>query len=179
MRKELDMKVSQSFALRLATIVLLAVHSISSYGQTESSKAQSPGIAVRIAMDRDHVPIDQIAKEPWAILTVKNLSDHIVSLHDLMVRIHVLGEKGERPMTRVQRTLTGKFLPGEAPLRVDENALWTITPGVASSHRYEVSYFYNIGEPDKYRVYMEVVDPTTRKRLRTKTVTFEIVAPDK
>lgn len=170
------MNVSQNFALPLAAIVLLAVSSISSYGQNEPSKAQRPGIAVSIVMEKDKVPVGQM---PMAILTVKNLTDQEIVIHNSMYQAYVEGDKGEAPTTLEQRRLTHRLRPGEADLRGDEMVIWTLRPGESGVRRFQLGYLYHLNSPGKYKVYIEVVDPTTRKPLRTKSVTFEIVAPDK
>jgi hypothetical protein len=52
-------------------------------------------------------------------------------------------------------------------------------PGVPSPDmKFHVSGYYDVSKPGKYSAYVEVMDPTTGKWLRTKTVSFEIVASD-
>ncbi len=53
-------------------------------------------------------------------------------------------------------------------------SLWTIAPGESGVRKFQLAYLYDLSSPGKYKVYAEVVDPMTRKRLRTKTVTFEM-----
>lgn len=171
------MSISKTFALHLAMIWLLAANGPSICGQTPSSPDQPPGIAASIAMDQDHIPTDQLPKEPWAVLTVKNLTDHEVVIHDSMYRAYVEGKDGEPPTTRAQRQMTGRLRPKEAPLRGDEMSPWTIAPGESGVRKFQLAYLYDLTSPGKYKVYAEVVDPTTRKRLRTNTTTFEMKAP--
>jgi hypothetical protein len=163
-----------ALALSLTTIVLIAASSISLNAQAASAARQPASIAVSIALEKDHVPV---GKSPWLILTVKNLTGQDVAIHGPMVRIHVEGEKGERPTTQAQRTITGKLRPGEASLRTDEYVLWSIAPAASSSHKYELSYFYDLSAPGKHTVYVEVMDPLSEKWLRTNTAMFEIEAP--
>ena len=122
-------------------------------------------------MNKDHVPIGQM---PLAILTVKNLTDHEVSIHDHMYQVHVDGDNGEAPTTLAQRRRTGKLRPGESDLRADENFLWTLSPGESGVRKFQLAYFYDLNSPGQYEVYAEVVDPATRKQLRTNTVMFEM-----
>jgi len=171
------MKISHTFALYLAAVVLVALDSFSICGQTASSTDRPASIAVSIAMDKDQVPTDQIPKEPWAVLTVKNLTDHEVVIHDSMYRAYVEGKAGEPPTTRAQRQMTARLRPKEAPLRGDEMSLWAIAPGESGIRKFQLAYLYDLTSPGKYKVYAEVVDPTTRKRLRTNTATFEMEAP--
>lgn len=127
-------------------------------------------------MEKDNVPAGQM---PVAILTVKNLTDHEILIHNYMYQAHVDGDKGEAPTTLEQRRLTHKLRPGEADLRGDEMSLRPFEPGESRVLKFQLAYLYHLNSPGKYKVYIEVVDPTTRKPLRTKTVTFEIEAPRK
>jgi hypothetical protein len=172
---ETNMIKLHSFAYFATTILLIATNNTLTGAQTPSPNSQSASIVVTIGLDKDHVPVGQ---SPWAILTVKNLTDQEVSIHDSMIRLYVEGEKGERPTTRVQRSITGKLRPGEAPLRGDEYVDWVIPPGESSSHKYELSYFYDLSEPGKHKVHMDVADPSSRKWLRTNTAAFEMEAPN-
>jgi hypothetical protein len=56
-------------------------------------------------------------------------------------------------------------------------SLWTIAPRESGVRKFQLAYLYDLSSPGKYKVYAEVVDPITRRRLRTKTVTFEMEAP--
>jgi hypothetical protein len=161
------------FALRLATIGMIIITSISVCGQAPST-ASAPSITVSITVDKNTVPTDQ---SPWTILNVKNLADHEVAIHDYAVRLHVEGKHGEPPTTLIQRMSTGKLQPGDRPLRTDEYVVWTIPPGELSSHKYKLSYFYDLSASGKYTVYLEVMDPVSQKWLRTNTAKFEMQAP--
>lgn len=163
----------QILAVSMAVSASISTESLALHAQAASGPGQ-PAIAVSIALDKERVSVGQ---SPWAILTVKNLADHDVVLRDLMIRLHVEDEKGEeRPMTRVQRNITHKLLPGEAALPgTGIGPVWVIAPGQSSSHKYELSYFYDISQPGKYKVYIDVVDPSSRKPLRTNTAKFEML----
>jgi hypothetical protein len=163
------MKIFEAFTLRLAAIGIIVLVSISACGQ--AATAGTVSIAASITVDKNQVPVGQ---SPWAILTVKNLSDHEVAIHDYAVRLHVEGEKGEPPTTLVQRMTTGKLQPGERPLRADEYVVWTIPAGESSSHKYKLSYFYDLSASGNYTAYLEVMDPNSQKWLRTNTAKFEV-----
>ena len=157
------------FALCFAQLVGgSAVH-----GQTASKVNPPPSIAVSISIDRDSVTQGQT---PWAILTVKNLTERELPIHDWAVRVHIEGQNGEPPATLIQRLMTGKLQPGDQAIRADEQWLWEIPPGESSSHKYKLSYFYDLNAPGKYVVYLEVLDPVSQKSLRTNTAKFEIQA---
>jgi hypothetical protein len=50
-----------------------------------------------------------------------------------------------------------------------------IWPGMASEdRRFIVATLYDVSEPGKYTAYVEVIDPTTKKWVRTKAVKFEV-----
>src|SRR5690348_14145168 len=164
MRRELKMNISQRCAPPLIVIALLSASSVSRYGHKESSKPP-PGIAVSIVMEEDKVPVGQM---PMADLTVENLTDHEIVIHNSMYQAYVEGDKGEAPTTLEQRRLTHRLRPGEADLRGDEMVIWTLRSGESGVRRFQLGYLYHLNSPGKYKVYIEVVDPTTRKRLRTK-----------
>lgn len=159
-------------AVSLTTFAAISMVSTALHAQAASQPSQ-PAIAVSIALDNDRVPVGQ---SPWAILTVKNLADHDVVLNYFTIRLHIEDEKGERPMTRVQRNITHKLLPGEAPLP-GVGVSWIIASGETSSHQYQLSFFFDLSAPGKHTAYMEVIDPSSRKWLRTNTVQFEMLPP--
>ena len=77
-----------------------------------------------------------------------------------------------------QRMSTGKLLPGEVPLRGDENAEKVISTGKSRIEKIDVRYFYDLSATGKYTVYVDVKDPLSGKWLRSDTVNFEIRPPD-
>lgn len=128
-------------------------------------------------MEKEDVPIGQ---SPWAILTVKNLTDREIVLHASMYhRLQVEGEKGEPPTTRVQRSITGKLKSGEAPVETNEYVVWSIAPAKSDTHKFELTYFYDLAEPGKYTIYLEVMAPSSHKWLRTNAAYFEMRAVTK
>jgi hypothetical protein len=158
-------------ALAFAIITLITAKAGHAQMQSAPEHSQSASIVVSVGMDKDHVPVGQ---SPFAVLTIENHGDGDIVVHDTMVRLYVEDEKGERPTTIAQRTITGKFRPDDQPLRTDEMSEWRILPGDISQHRYEVSHFYDIGSPGSYKLCIEVSDPSSHKWLRTKAVQFEI-----
>jgi hypothetical protein len=148
------------------------------YAASQTSPPQSDSITINLSIEKGQVAIGQ---SPWAILTVKNLSNHEVAIHEYMYRVHVEGEREEPPTTRVQRQITGRLRPGEAPLSADEHFLWTISPGKSDIRKFQLAYFYDLRVPGKYTVYAEVMNPSTQKSstqkwLRTNTVQFTMQA---
>jgi hypothetical protein len=173
---------SLTFTARLVSIGLISVCNIflSARAASQTTPPEADLIAVNLSIEKKQVAIGQ---SPWAILTVKNLSDHEIPIHDRMRRVHVEGEKGEAPTTYVQRAITHRLRPGEADIRGDEQFLWTISPGKSDINKYKLDYFYDLSAPGRYTVYVEVMDPSTQKSstpnwLRTNTVEFTMQAPN-
>lgn len=171
---------SLSFTARLVFVGLISVCNIFFCARTvsQTTPPQSDSIAVNLSIEKEQVAIGQ---SPWAILTVKNLSNHEIPLHGWMCRAHVEGEKGEPSTTYVQRAITHRLRPGEADLRGDEYFIPLISPGESYIQKYQLVYLYDLGVPGKYTVYVEVMDPSTQKSstpkwLRTNTVQFTMQA---
>jgi hypothetical protein len=162
-----------TLALSVTTIILIAATSNTLDAQDASTASKSPSIVVSIVLEKESVPVGQ---SPWVVLTVRNLIDHDVPMHGSMMRLHVEGEKGERPTKLVQRSITGQLRPGEGALRGDEDVVWSIAPGESDFHKFKLTYFYDLAEPGNHSVYMDVMDPSSRKWLRTNTVRFEMQA---
>ncbi|HWO33343.1 MAG TPA: hypothetical protein VNO32_31480 [Candidatus Acidoferrum sp.] len=169
-----------SFTTRLAFIGLISACStffcVGAASQTPPP--QSDTITVKLSIDKEQVAIGQ---SPWAILIVRNLSNHEMPIHGWMYRVHVEGEKGEPPTTQVQRQMTGRLRPGEAALRGDEFEVPIISPGKSYIHKFKLDYLYALSVPGEYTVYVEVMDPSTQKSstqkwLRTNTVQFTMQA---
>jgi hypothetical protein len=174
---------SLSFTARLVFIGLIGVCNsfVCARAASQTPPPQSDSIAVNLTIEKEQVAIGQ---SPWAILTVKNLSNHEIPIHDWMCRVHVEGEKGEAPTTYVQRAITHTLRHGEAELRADEYVIWTISPGKSDVHKFKLDYLYDLGVPGKYTVYVEVVDPSTQrsstqKWLRTNSVQFAMQASNR
>src|SRR5206468_2321925 len=108
---------------------------------------------------------------------IRNLTDHELQIHTTSVLLHVENEKGERPTTVVQRTLTGKLRAGDEAVATGEYVGWSIAPGASSQRKYRLSYFYDLTAPGKHKVYMDVQDPTSHKWMRTNTAAFKMEAP--
>ncbi len=96
-------------------------------------------------------------------------------------RVHVEGENGESPTTPLQRQLTHRLRRGEKELR-SGGFEPLILAGASSTRKYDLERFYDLSEPGKYSVYIEVLDAVASKDnagvwLRSNTVSFEIEAP--
>ncbi len=148
-------------------------------GQKESANGTSAqeapnndSLAVWVEMQKEQIPIGQ---EPRAVLTLKNMGDRAVTIHEHMYRVHVDGKDGEAPTTLVQRSITGRLRPGEAALRGDEMAgPYTVGPDESLVRKFLLSYLYDLSVPGKYTVYGEVMDPSSHRWVRTKPATFEM-----
>jgi hypothetical protein len=160
---------------RLAFIAMIVTSGISIGTQTAAPAPKQNSIAVGLKMKEQEVPIGQ---SPWAILSVKNLTDEEIEIHNYMYRVHVEGEKGEPPTTLVQRQMTGRLKRGD-PAGADwtEHVLWSIAPDRSDDLKFQLDYLYDLSAPGEYTVYAEVMDPYRQKWLRTNTAHFKVKAP--
>jgi len=160
-------------------IVKIDMSSDTAAKQTKSANATSAqeapnndSLAVWVEMQKEQIPI---GLEPLAVLTMKNMSDRAVSIHEYMYRAHVDGNDGEAPTTLVQRSITQRLRPGEAALRADEmSGPYTIWPDESLVRKFRLSYLYDLSVVGKYTVYCEVMDPLSHRWVRTKPATFEM-----
>jgi hypothetical protein len=115
---------------------------------------------------------------PWAILTMKNISNRNVSFRTDMTdyRIHVEGEKGEPPKTSYHRSIRGEFQPGDKNL-VGGGVIDSVPPGGSEVRKYDLTKFYDLTVSDKFVAYIEVRDESSGTWLRTNTVQFTMQAP--
>jgi hypothetical protein len=168
----------------IALILTVVFSGIIAHGQAAQPTANNDALAVSLKMQTEQVQVGQM---PWAILTVYNISDQPVIISDAMYmypyRVYVYGKDGEAPTTLVQRQLTGRLRPGDAPLNYTLNVDSSIVvwpnggPGDSCVRNFELAYLYDLSTPGRYTAYAEVMDPLSHRWLRTKTVTFEMMAP--
>ncbi len=165
--------------LRVAFIFTVLFSSIVAPGQAAQTASSSNALAVSLKMQTEQV---QVGQTPWAILTVYNISDHPVKIGDSMYRVYVYGKDREAPTTLVQRQFTGRLRQGDAPLRSDDmvgpEIVWPEGyAGDSFVRKFELTYLYDLSAPGEYTAYAEVMDPSSHRWLRTKTVSFEMTAP--
>ncbi len=70
-------------------------------------------------------------------------------------RVHLEGEKGEPPKTSFHRRLRGEFQPGERDLAYG-GVIDSISPGASEVSKFDLASFYDLKDPGKYAVYIEV-----------------------
>jgi len=162
-----------TLALLLAAITLIATDNPSLVAQTTAANP-SPAITVSISLQKDKVPLGE---SPWVLFAVKNLTDHEIVIEDSMCRLHVEGEKGERPRTPASKVITNRFQSRVATLRPVVYVPWIIAPGETSIHKYKLAYLFDLSDPGQYTIYIEVMDPSSHKWLRTNTANFEMQRP--
>jgi hypothetical protein len=167
----------------VATLIVIAAKSISVDAQTTTAAvpaatSKSATISVSIAVPIEHIPLGQ---KPLVALTVKNLGSEEIAYP--RERIYVEGPKGEPPTTHVQRSMTRRLNPGEAPIR-ETGYRPPIAAGDSFTMKYDLSYFYDFKEPGKYTVYIEVVDMAKHGTktdpahwVRSPVATFELTTP--
>lgn len=139
-------------------------------GQTTVSRA--PAIEVSIGLQKDKVPVGE---SPYVFLRVENLTDQEITISEPTP--HVEGEKGELPMKAFPEIITDRFQPRIPRLKTVVYVAWTIPPKDSSIHKYQLGYFFDLSHQGRYTVYMEVMDPSSHKWLRTNTTKFEMRSP--
>jgi hypothetical protein len=129
-------------------------------------------------MQAERVPV---GRTPRAILTIYNMSDHILTISDRMYRVYVYGKDGEAPSTLIERQITGRLRQDDVPLREDRGFPEAVFPaggaGDSCVRNFDLTYLYDLSTPGRYTAYAEVMDPSSHRWLRTRTVTFEMTTP--
>ncbi len=176
------MRTFQTFALRLATIAVIAASCALLNSQDSSPSAKSDLITVSIKMKQDSVPAGQ---HPLVLLTMKNISKHnLFPKFFSDYRLHVEGESGEPPLTYRHRQLRREpglpQLDGGGPpsYPVNEPGKKTyegIPPDGMDVENIDLTVLYDL-VPGQYTVYLDVRDQAG-VWLRTNTVHFEILPP--
>ncbi len=156
-------------ALILETAMLITTVSLAAQDTTVS---RAPAIEVSMRLQKDKVPVGQ---SPWAALRVENLTDREITIDQ--ADPHVEGDKGELPMKPNARIITDRLQPRIPRLRTVVYVPWTIPARDSSIHKYQLAYFFDLSHPGQYTVYMEVMDPSSHKWLRTNSTKFEMQPP--
>ncbi|HEY6448646.1 MAG TPA: hypothetical protein VIY53_19480 [Acidobacteriaceae bacterium] len=165
--------------LRVFLVSTVILSFVAAHGQATQAAPERDALSVTLKMQSDRIQVGQM---PWAILTIDNQSDQPVDIRDSMYRVYVYGRNGEAPTTPIQRQLTGRPNPGDVELPHGPDAgpsrVWPAGgPGDSCVRKFELAYLYDLSAPGRYTAYAEVMDPSSRRWLRTKTVTFEMKAP--
>ena len=134
-------------------------------------------------MRKDHL---SVGEKPEAVVVMTNPDVVIAEIPcGNTVQVHVQGKNGEPPLTEWSH-LYGVPLPGGGLSLSGTTTLCVppiLQPGPDIYRIYDLSRFYNLGEPGKYTVFFEVQDPsaisTTPVLLRTNTAQFEVQAREK
>ena len=165
--------------VRIALILTVLFCNGIAPAQTAQKASISDVLVVSLKIQRDHGPV---CRTLCAVLTVYNISDQPVILPDTSYRVYVYGKDGEAPMTLLQRQLSGRLRPGDTPLNDTLNASTSITVWPAGGagdwldRKFQLAYLYDLNAPGAYTAYAEVLDPSSHRWLRSKTVTFEMTA---
>ncbi len=166
-------------ALSVTAVLMFAANCIFLDAQAALPASQSASITVSITLEKDIVPVGQ---KPVAILTIRNISHHVVGFSPAseLCRVHVEGKDGEPAKTEWNRHLHGDYRPGDGPYLVDGPVVtMEVAPGSSDFRKYNLSDYYDLSAPGKYSVYIEFYDPSGPPNgsglwLRTKTAHFEI-----
>jgi hypothetical protein len=164
----------RKFALLIVVTVPVSWGIAPLRAQTESSRSQSSTLAVSVALEKEKVPAGEA---PRAVLTIKNLSDHSVSMRTDMLnyRVRVEGQAGEMPTTLYHRQVSGRMLPGERPL-AGGGVVLGIAPGDSDTRSFDLTRYYDLKVPGRYSVRIDVLDEASGEWLRTNTAQFEVEA---
>ncbi len=138
----------------------------------DTAVSRVPAIAVSISLQKDKFPLGQ---SPWAALSVENLTDGEITIDQ--ADPHVEGDEGELPMKPNARIVTDRLQPRLPRLRTVVYVPWTIPTKETSVHKYQLAHFFDLSHQGQYTVYMEVMDPSSHKWLRTNSTKFEMQAP--
>ncbi len=165
--------------LRIFFVVTIIFSSIAACGQATEAGANKDVLAVSLKMQSVQVRIGEM---PFAILTIYNTSDQPVMIRSSMYRVYVYGKDGEAPTTLIQRQITERLRPGDAPLSTTLNAdpttLWPADgAGDSCVRKFQLTYLYDLSAPGTYNAHAEVMDPSSHRWVRTETVTFEMTPP--
>jgi hypothetical protein len=153
---------------------MLAAANVSGVAQAPPITALGASIAVRIAMEKDQVPLGQ---SPVVVLTIWNTSDHVVMWTGDSWRVHVEGKSGEPPKTMWYRQFLRE--PGLPALVVTLPSFTRpiYPPGLADNsidQNLTLSDYYDLHSAGSYSAYLEVGDDSG-KMLKTNTVLFDIL----
>jgi hypothetical protein len=173
--------------LTFRTLVMFAAATITTVEGPIPLRAQSAPMANQPDSVSIHVSLQKssyaIGEKPIAVLTFTSSNGIWFSNDPYSERIHVTSKDGEPPNTELHRHLLGDFRPGDGPeLMSGPVAGRFIGPGSLDSQKYDLTGYYDLGEPGGYSVYLEIYDPAGPKDgsghwLRTNTVNFTIQAP--
>lgn len=168
--------VNTRHALALSIVWLAAAGSAICAVHAVTPGNQSATVSVSLAMKSDKV---RLGASPQVIFTLKNISPQDVSYplpFPYIYHFHVVREgHGEPPLTMSHRHQRGIWLPGDTADLRGGGVTLLIKPGASRSMTFDLSNYYHLNEPGKYTVYGEYFDESLGKRLRTNTVTFEMI----
>lgn len=165
------------FAVQAVLISVLAVCGVLISAQDTLKYNQSGTQFVKISMQKDRIPLGEL---PIVVLTIENLTNHEIPQYIATdkYRIHVEGKNAEPPTTLYHRRITGKLLPKdsiERTQRTGPEVVFSIQAGESRTMKFDLSRYYDLSQPGKYSVYLEVHDDAGTW-LRTNTLQFQIVS---
>jgi hypothetical protein len=150
-----------------ALIVAAANKSISIDAQTTTANSPAPAIAVSLTLQKDKVSLGQ---SPYAFLTIKNLTTEQITIVDPFV--YVEGPKGKLFLRPQAQVITKGPRPRMPRLRTVVYVPQTIPPEETITLKYQLAWLFDFHDPGQYTIYMDVIDPSTRKSLRTNSLTI-------
>jgi hypothetical protein len=170
------MKAVRSLIWLAAIAAMFAPGCLRLDGQEAIPAHKSNTLYLTIAMEKERV---RAGESPKALLTLMNLTDHVIQIGDCAnppTLVWVQGERGDPPTTAWGRGAMGRLLPGEPELPCTLNVPFPLSPGATTTRGFILGAFYDLHEPGRYKVYLDV--PSAEGLLRTDTVAFEVTAGD-
>jgi hypothetical protein len=171
--------------------LLFAVSTVVSAIGAESAQTDKTGESTQIAssdwrmtirMDKDVV---KAGSEVKVLIEAKNISDHAILVTeelknprriDLRYKTYVRAADGSlAPETKWgRRVRTGREEPGESTIEVGSSYERYIQPGQIRPETLVLNALYDLSEPGKYSVQIEIPDEQGHVILRSNIVTFMV-----
>jgi hypothetical protein len=169
------MPMFHSLTLRPIMFAILTFNGTLLGAQANSKVNHAPILDVSIALEPDHV---QVGQSPWAALTITNVSGDMVTVpSDISsYHFHVEENGAEAPKTEFHRHLNGEFRRGDKEPQLSSGPVISheIAPGKSYVRRFQLTRYYDLGNPGKYSVYVEVKDQLDHW-VRSNTATLDVV----
>jgi uncharacterized ParB-like nuclease family protein len=182
LKRGIDMSTIRVLTLFVGATTAIASCPILLGAQSAPTASPADSVSIHISLQKTSYAIGE---KPIAVLEIKNISSNEVCLstNPYLERVHITRKDSEPPKTELHRHLLGDIRPGDGPaLSPGPVICRPIAPGSLDSLKYDLTGYYDLGEPGDYSVYIEIYDPKGPKDgsghwLRTNTARFDMAAP--